>query len=309
MPVPKRKRGSDPSAHNAINSTVANKLREFGDLLHEQGSNGFRTRAYWRAADMVARLDRPLDTLYKAEGLAGLVALPAIGTSIAAAIAELLRTGHWAQLERLRGGVTPATLFLSLPGIGTKLARRLSEETDIESLEELESALHLGELSLKGFGPRRKRMLSAVLAERLGRSPLRMLAPAEAPPIDMLLKVDRMYRERAAKGQLRLITPRRFNPGGIAWLPIMHASHDDWHFTALFSNTALAHKLGKTKDWVMIFHQRDGFREGQSTVVTETHGGSAGQRVVRGREDEIAADPKASRRASEPPTGRQPITH
>jgi hypothetical protein len=102
----------------------------------------------------------------------------------------------------------------------------------------------------------------------------------------LLLQVDRMYRERAAAGLLRKIAPRRFNPGGEAWLPIMHASHDDWRFTVLFSNTRLAHELGKTTDWVVIYHQKEGQPEGRSTVVTATRGPNAGRRTVRGREEE-----------------------
>ena len=59
-----------------------------------------------------------------------------------------------------------------------------------------------------------------------------------------------------------------------------------WRFTALYSNTARAHDLGKEHDWVVVtFHGPDGL-EGQCTVVTETRGELAGSRVVRGREAE-----------------------
>jgi len=102
----------------------------------------------------------------------------------------------------------------------------------------------------------------------------------------MLLEVDQMYREKAAAGALRKIAPKRFNPKGEAWLPVLHARHDNWHFTAFFSNTRLAHELAKTSDWVVIYFQADGQPEGRCTVVTETRGPSAGMRVVRGREDE-----------------------
>ena len=114
------------------------------------------------------------------------------------------------------------------------------------------------------------------------------LPGAKTPPVAMLLEVDGMYRERAKAGKLRLIAPKRMNPEGMAWLPVMHARHDDWHFTALFSNTPLAHQLGRTGDWVVIyFHEGDGL-EGRSTVVTETQGRLEGRRVVRGREAECA---------------------
>ena len=104
----------------------------------------------------------------------------------------------------------------------------------------------------------------------------------------MLLEVDAEYRRRAAAGTLRRIAPRRFNPDGVAWLPVFHDERAGWSFNALFSNTARAHELGKTDDWVVIFYER-GKDEGQCTVVTETHGPRAGQRVVRGREGETPA--------------------
>jgi len=60
------------------------------------------------------------------------------------------------------------------------------------------------------------------------------------------------------------------------------------HYTALFSNTARAHDLGKTQDWVVIYYDKDG-HENQCTVVTEHHGPSRGQRVVRGYESACMA--------------------
>ena len=58
-----------------------------------------------------------------------------------------------------------------------------------------------------------------------------------------------------------------------------------WALRAAPANTALAHRLGMTSDWVVIEFER-GEVCGQRTVVTETQGDLAGQRVVRGREGE-----------------------
>lgn len=81
------------------------------------------------------------------------------------------------------------------------------------------------------------------------------------------------------------IAPKRFNPEGKAWLPILHTSRDGWSFTVLYSNTARAHELDKTHDWVVIYYERDG-REDQATVVTASHGTLEGKRIVRSREAE-----------------------
>lgn len=105
------------------------------------------------------------------------------------------------------------------------------------------------------------------------------------PGVDIILDVDREYRSKAESGKLRTIAPRRFNPEGKSWLPILHTERGPWNFTALFSNTSRAHELGKTHDWVVIYYEHDG-HENQCTVVTEHRGPLQGQRVVRGREEE-----------------------
>lgn len=114
----------------------------------------------------------------------------------------------------------------------------------------------------------------------------RRSAPAAVrPSVATLLAVDAEYRGRAAKGGLRRIAPRRFNPSARAWLPIFHTERDGWQLSALYSNSARAHELGRTRDWVLIFFARDG-EDGQCTVVKETRGPLLGRRVVRGRETE-----------------------
>jgi putative hydrolase len=123
-------------------------------------------------------------------------------------------------------------------------------------------------------------MLARIRAVRTG---------PDEPPVAVLLDVDREYRSKARAGELRTIAPKRFNPKGEAWLPILHARPGKWHFTALFSNTARAHELGKVEDWIVLYFQSDGGGEAQRTVVTETRGALTGQRVVRGREPECFA--------------------
>jgi hypothetical protein len=106
------------------------------------------------------------------------------------------------------------------------------------------------------------------------------------PKVAELLEIDQSYRRQAEAGTLRTIAPRRFNPSGEAWLPILHVDRDDWSYTALFSNTALAHELGRTRDWVVIYFAGSGGPEQSRTIVTETRGPLHGKRVVRGREAE-----------------------
>lgn len=151
----------------------------------------------------------------------------------------------------------------------------------------MELAAHDGRLEqVPGLGPRRARMIAAALGQMLQRRPARPQRAAAEPAVELLLDVDREYREKGARGELRKIAPRRFNPSRQAWLPILHTQRGDWHFTALFSNTARAHELKKTDDWVVLYFHTDHGPEAQRTVVTETSGPLQGRRVVRGREAE-----------------------
>ena len=96
------------------------------------------------------------------------------------------------------------------------------------------------------------------------------------------------YRDKAAKGLLIRIAPHHRNPARAAWLPVLRTVRSGRQYTAMFSNTARAHHVGATHDWVVLYVD-DGRSEREATVVTETYGPLAGLRVVRGREDACGA--------------------
>ena len=145
-------------------------------------------------------------------------------------------------------------------------------------------AAHDGRLAQLGVGPKRLRGIGDSLAGRLGRTRLPEPIVGE-PSVEELLRVDEDYRHQAEQHLLPLVAPRRFNADHKPWLPVFQTDRHGWHYRALFSNTALAHRLGRTQDWVLIYFN-DGLVAGQRTVVTETRGPRRGQRVVRGREEE-----------------------
>jgi DNA polymerase (family X) len=278
---------------DADNAQVAEWLRQAAELLWAQRANPFRIAAYRRAADSVEQYNGSLRTLPALKGRDGLDALPGIGAGIAAAIAEMIETGRWAQLDRLRGNLDPTTLFQAVPGIGPELAQRIHDALGVETLEALEVACHEGRLAeVAGVGRRRAAAIRASLDEMLNRSRLRYrvtLSAAAEPSVDVLLDVDREYLDKARARTLPMIAPRRFNPAHEEWLPVLHTRRDDWHFTALFSNTAMAHDLGRTHDWVVLYFHDDDHAEQQRTVVTEQRGPLSGRRVLRGREPECQA--------------------
>jgi hypothetical protein len=281
------------------NAEIAEMLDRVAALLEVQDADPFRVKAYRRAAKVAAGWNDPLAELTEDGAAEKLEDLPDIGRSIAGAIREFVHTGRLGLLDRLEGQVTPEELFTTVPGIGEELARRIHAELDIHTLEGLELAAHDGRLEkVPGIGRRRITAIrdsTAAILSRSSRRRARRLRnletrtsgqrPPARPSVAVILDVDVEYRQRAEAGELKTIAPRRFNPRGEAWLPIWHTESAGWNFTALFSNTARAHDLGKTREWVVVYYERNG-HEDQCTVVTEHQGRLKGRRVVRGREKE-----------------------
>jgi hypothetical protein len=184
-------------------------------------------------------------------------------------IREFVIDGRSRLLERLEGQASPADLFATVPGIGEELAERIERDLHLDSLEELEAAAHDGRLdAVPGFGPRRVRNVQESLGHmlrfassrrRYAHSRTHASRPKESqnPTVETLLEMDRRYGERSGLGQLKKIAPRRFNPEKQAWLPVLHEEIDGWTLTALFSNTARAHQLGRTGDWVVLYFEKD----------------------------------------------------
>jgi hypothetical protein len=273
----------------AINEDIAARLDEVASILAEQGANRYRVRAYHHAATVLRGLTRPVSETFEKEGLSGLEQLPGVGISIARSMRDILLHGRLAMLDRLRGEHDPVALLSSVPGIGKTLAWQLHDDLGIETLEELETAAHDGRLeNVVGLGAKRLAGIRDSLAHRLGPAHRNPVVPAmqyDEPSVAELLDVDLEYRREAAVDALKKIAPRRFNPAGEAWLPVLHTVRELRHYTALFSNTARAHALRKTRDWVLLYWD-GGQGETRCTVITSEFGRLKGQRIVRGREDE-----------------------
>jgi DNA polymerase (family 10) len=287
-----------------MNQKIARRFDEVAALLEEQIANPYRAGAYRRAAEVLRRLTIPADEIFAREGIAGLEALPGIGPGLARSIRDIVQTSRLPMLARLRGASDPEEILRTVPGIGRATADRLHHDLGIGTLEELEQASHDGRLAtFAGFGRKRIAAIQDSLDSRLGRV-RRGTSPSSArvraqdargsaasagstPPVGEILDVDREYRTSADAGTLKRIAPRRFNPEGEAWLPILHTTRGTRQYTALFSNTARAHEMGKTNDWVVLYID-GGSAERQCTVITSERGPLRGKRIVRGREEECA---------------------
>lgn len=277
------------------NEDIADMLERIADLLDAKDANPHRIRAYRDGASSVRDTkDQIADWVIEGNS-ERLRELPGIGSGLVRVISTFVKTGRSDVLDRLEGEVSPTDLFIQVPGIGEELAQRVYEELKVNTLEELERAAYDGSLQeVAGFGQKRIQAVRVSLAGMLSGTGQRIARWVETgeetsengrPSVKTLLKVDAEYRKKAKAGELRKIAPKRFNPDNEAWLPILNVERNGWAITALYSNTAQAHKLGYTDDWVVIYYERDG-REGQATVVTKLNSPLKGKRVVRGREVE-----------------------
>jgi DNA polymerase (family 10) len=279
---------TDRKPDTGPNLDIAGRLDEVASIFVDQGANRFRVQAYRNAANVLRSLPDSVAEIFQREGIEGLEKIPGVGTSIARAVRDILLHGRLAMLDRLRGESQAITILASVPGIGNKTARRFHDDLGIETLEELEMAAHDGRIeNFPGIGTKRLAGIRDSLAHRLGRIRRKAIAPPSKrlPPVAELLDVDREYRQKATGEKLTKIAPRRFNPKHDSWLPVLHTMRNRRHYTALFSNTAHAHELGKTRDWVVLFCD-NGDTEHRFTVITSEFGPLQGERIVAGREAE-----------------------
>jgi putative hydrolase len=165
----------------------------------------------------------------------------------------------------------------------------------VETLPELYAAVRQGRLDqVPGIGRKRARAIRDALSLRIRKDhPQGISLPDVDRSVSVaeILDIDAQYRQLSSEDKLPKIAPSKFNPGNIAWLPILHTDRDGRHYSALFSNTARAHDLNTTKDWVVIYRD-DANSHGRWTVITSQFGKLQGCRIVRGREAECLTHSK-----------------
>jgi DNA polymerase (family 10) len=151
-----------------LNEEVAGLLREYAELTQITGGDVFRARNYEKAARSVRGWGEDISRL----DAKGLRAIPGVGASIAAKIAEYLATGHIAALDELRAKIPSGVLELTrVPGLGPKRALQLNHDLGVSSVDELAAAVQAGRLEgLAGFGARSEdRIASGIEVYRQGR--------------------------------------------------------------------------------------------------------------------------------------------
>jgi DNA polymerase (family 10) len=150
------------------NEEVADLLKEYAELTQITGGDPFRVRNYERAARSVRGWTGGITGL----DVKSLRAIPGVGASIAAKIAEYLQTGHMKALDELRAKIPPGVRELTrVPGLGPKRAVQLNRDLGVASVDELAAAIQAGRLDgLPGFGTRSgERIGAGIEVYRQGR--------------------------------------------------------------------------------------------------------------------------------------------
>ena len=171
------------------NAEIAAALEELGVLYELDGAVKYRVLAYSNAAHAIR--DSPVSVAeLAAKGRA--TDLPGVGKTLAEKIDALLATGEIPAAVKLKAKF-PTTLIevTRVPGLGTKTARRLYDELEIATVEDLKKAAETHQIrELKGLGQKVEENVLASL-ERLGE-------PGEGPGRLLLSKVRPIAEELAA---------------------------------------------------------------------------------------------------------------
>jgi DNA polymerase (family 10) len=124
---------------------------EIGRRLVLAGENPYKARAYARAAESLALLSEPLETVIVADRLRE---LPGVGIALPETIRQLHRDGTTPRLEAMRAEVpTNVLALLAIPGLRPPHALDLYRELGIASVADLEAACRHDRLkSAAGFG-------------------------------------------------------------------------------------------------------------------------------------------------------------
>jgi DNA polymerase (family 10) len=152
------------------NLDIARELDVLADLLEIQGANPFRIRAYRNAVNTVRSLARPLAAMIEAGE--DLTELPDIGDNVAAHIEELLERGTIDRLEEVTAEF-PRSLadLVRIEGLGPKKVRKLFEDLDVRTVEDLGEVLEAGKVEkLEGFGKKSADKLRQALQDHLKHS-------------------------------------------------------------------------------------------------------------------------------------------
>lgn len=134
-----------------INKIAAKIFNEIADILEIQDENKFRIRSYRLAAEAIENLSEDLESIYKEGNLRN---IPGIGAHLSERIEEIINNGDCKEHQELLKKIPHDLLdMLKIPFLGPRKVKKLYEELNIKTIEELKRAAFEGKLrNLEGFG-------------------------------------------------------------------------------------------------------------------------------------------------------------
>jgi DNA polymerase (family X) len=150
------------------NAEIAAALEELGVLYELDGAVKYRVLAYGTAATAIRESPVSVAEL-AAAGRA--TEIPGVGKTLAEKIGALLETGEIPAAAKLKAKFPPTLVEVTrVPGLGAKTARRLYDELDVATIEDLKAAAEAHKIrGLKGLGPKAEENVLASLG-RLGEA-------------------------------------------------------------------------------------------------------------------------------------------
>ena len=145
------------------NAELALHFDELADLYELDGAIVHRVLAYRNAAKAIREAGASVAEMTRAGTVTD---LPGIGKAIEEKLGTLLETGAIPSAERLKAKYPPGLVEITrLPGLGPKRARKLFDEMEIASIEDLKKAAEEQRLrTLRGFGPKAEESILLALA-------------------------------------------------------------------------------------------------------------------------------------------------
>src|SRR5688500_12920813 len=157
------------------NAELALHFDELADLYELDGAIVHRVLAYRNAAKAIREAGASVADMTQAGTV---TELPGIGKTIEEKLKTLLDTGSIPSAEKLKAKYPPGLVEITrLPGLGPKRARKLFDELEIASLDELKKAAEEQRLrTIRGFGPKAEEsVLHALAAGEDGRPKPKLL--------------------------------------------------------------------------------------------------------------------------------------
>ncbi|MFL6069485.1 MAG: helix-hairpin-helix domain-containing protein, partial [Gaiellaceae bacterium] len=251
------------------NADVADQLDLLADLSEIRGDDSFRVSAYRRAATRVRETSAPVAEL----AVAGRAKeLQGIGKTIEEKIVQIIEHGEIEALTRRKAEIPhEVVLFMRLPGLGPKSAKKIWKELGITTLEGLREAAEAQRLrALPGMGAKTEENVLRALAEpAAAEEPSRPLLGRALPVLKAVVSV---LAEHPACEQVSIAGSARRYKETVRDLDIIATASDPAalidYFTKLRWVVDIAAK-GPTKATVV---SHDGYRFDLRVVPPECYG-------------------------------------